>query len=113
MTSSTTTHAAVHATSSCPAAPDGCGAVRPHMCRNADGTTRSTPHPARRALARAVDHDRLRVSIGYRLHLRTGSSATAWAAGREFDRDEAEALRWWLRRNGPILWDPTYVPPVV
>lgn len=109
MTTSTTSHAAVHATSSCPE----CGAQRPHMCRNPDGTVRNSPHPARRKLAAAVDTDRVRASIGYRLHLRAGSSGTAWTAGRDYDRDEAEALRWWLRRNGPILWDPAYVPPVV
>ena len=109
MTGSTITHAAVHAATSCPE----CGAQRPHMCRNPDGTTRAIPHPPRRTLARAVSHDRMRDSIGYRLHLRRGSSGTAWAAGRDYDRDQAEALRWWLRRNGPILWDPAYVPPVV
>ena len=97
----------VHATSSCPSPPDGCGTARPHMCRNADGTVRNAPHPVRRALAEAIEHDRVRASIGLRVHLRADQTfrrRTAWDAGRQFDREQAEALRWWLRRYGPILW---------
>ena len=98
---------AVHAASSCPSPPDGCGTARPHMCRNADGTTRNAPHPARRALAEAIEHDRVRASIGLRTHLRADRTCrrrTAWDAGRAFDREQAQALRRWLRRNGSILW---------
>jgi hypothetical protein len=94
--------ATVHAASSCPE----CGAQRPRMCRNADGTTRNIPHPSRRRLAAGVENDRLRESIGYRLHLRAGSSRTAWAAGRDWDREEAEHLRLWLRCYGSVLWQP-------
>ena len=101
---------AVHATSSCPSPPDGCGAARPHMCRNADGTTRNSPHPVRRRLAEAIETDRVRASIGLVSHLRADQTfrrRTAWDAGRDWDRDRAEDIRLWLRCYGSILWEGT------
>lgn len=101
--------AQVHAASSCPPPPDGCGVARPHMCRNEAGATRPHPHRNRRLLATAIEVDRVRESIGYRLHLRADQEfrrRTAWDAGRQFDREQAEALRLWLRCYGPVLWQP-------
>jgi hypothetical protein len=97
--------AQVHAASSCP----DCKAVRPHMCRNEAGATLAHPHRNRRLLAYAIEVDRVRESIGFRLHLRADQEfrrRTAWDAGRQWDREEAERLRLWLRCYGSVLWDP-------
>lgn len=97
--------AQVHAASSCP----DCHAVRPRMCRNEAGGTLAHPHRNRRLLAHAIERNRLLISIGSRLHLRADREfrvRTAWDAGRQRDRDEAEALRLWLRCYGAVLWEP-------
>lgn len=99
--------AQVHATSSCPSPPDGCGAARPRMCRNEAGAARPHPHRNRRLLAHAILHEALLDSIGSRLHRRADRTfrvRTAWDAGRAWDREQAEALRLWLRCYGPVLW---------
>jgi hypothetical protein len=98
--------AQVHTASSCP----DCHAPRPRMCRNADGSLRAHPHRNRRLLAHALAHERLLDSIGSRLHRRADPGfrvRTAWDAGRAWDRDEAEALRLWLRCYGSVLWERT------
>ena len=89
-----------------------CDQLKGARCRDVHGRARVHPHIARHSLGLAILRERSRATF---LGSATWPAArlSAWAAGREFDRDEAEALRWWLRRNGPILWDPTYVPPVV
>ena len=109
----------VRARTSCPAPPEGCGAVRPHMCRTADGRTRNSPHPARRQLADAIEREESRrrygPPVGSMLYAPVHHyRPTAWHAGRAWDRDEAEALRLWLRTYGPILWEsPPAVPRMV
>jgi hypothetical protein len=98
--------AQVHAVSSCP----DCHAPRPRMCRNPDGTTRNMPHRNRRLLAHAITHEALLDSIGSRLHRRADQEfrvRTAWDAGRQWDREQAEALRLWLRCYGSVLWQHT------
>lgn len=92
--------AQICATSSCP----DCGAQRPERCKRT-----AHPHVSRRHLAEAIEREAFRRR--YRLPLTAplwGPARvppTAWHAGRAWDREEAEALRQWLRTYGPILWE--------
>jgi len=92
---------------SCPAPPAGCGQAKGAPCRDGRGRARSQPHPARKVLALAIMRERGRAEyLGSATWPTTWLSA--WHAGRQWDREEAEALRSWLATWGPMLWgDPT------
>lgn len=87
------------ALSTCP----DCHRGRGRQCVGSTGRDLSTPHAARRRLAHGVQ-----ISALHRDYpgLWRSPRLTAWHAGRAWDRDEAEALRLWLRCYGPVLWQP-------